>query len=277
MGKNDMSIMPARLEGIRPDGTMFATLYGELMLHPWRDPVAAMSDAYSLFHARSSAMGWLTRAVEHASVGAWGMNDAGQDPDSEVQGVHRIWFQVSVSDPLPDDRPLPVQPFLACAGNVVARMGTFRLDAIQVLLPVQSISKATDKYAVLTDAGWFADCNPHLTTRVRVILDGGQNPSIRSAAPKMVEWIQELKQEVFTCDAFSLTDDAKVLPPIFGDQLWLGPPQHRATFYGSLVEWSLDGLGWLALLLASASAQHGISTPLVLTVSHSEGSVLHSD
>jgi hypothetical protein len=37
---------------------MFASLHGELAVHPWRDPEAA-SDAYSLFVARSSAMGWL--------------------------------------------------------------------------------------------------------------------------------------------------------------------------------------------------------------------------
>ena len=30
---------------------------------------------------------------------------------------------------------LPVQPFLACAGDVMARLGTLRLEAVQVLLP----------------------------------------------------------------------------------------------------------------------------------------------
>lgn len=277
MGKDDMSITPASLEGVRPDSTMFATLYGELTLHPWRDPVAVMSDAYRLFYARSSAMGWLTKAAEHASIGAWAMNDAGQNPDSEAQGTHRIWFQVSVSDPLPADQPLPVQPFLACADDVVARMGTLRLDAIQVLLPVQSINKAADEYAVLTDAGWFSDCNPHLRTRVRATLDGGQNPSIRSVAPGMVQWMQERKQDVFTCDACSLTDDAEILTPIFGDQLWLGPSQHRATFYGSLVEWSMDAIGWLAAFLANASTQHEVSTALVLTVSRFEDVVSRHD
>jgi len=40
--------------------TMFAALYGELVLHPRPDPLAELSeDAYSLFYARSAAMGWL--------------------------------------------------------------------------------------------------------------------------------------------------------------------------------------------------------------------------
>ncbi len=265
---------------VRLDSTMFAALHGELTLHPWRDPVAATSDAYSLFFARSSAMGWLAQATAHASSGVWGMNDAGQNPDSGAQGPHRVWFQVSVIEPIPAGQPLSVQPFLSCAGDVVARMGTLRLDAVQVLLPVQSLdtssdasSHVSDVMALIQETGWFADCNPHLSTRVRVTLEGGQNPSIRSAAPRMLQWMQGIKQDVFVCDSFSLTDDAAVLKPGFIDELWLGPPQHRATFHGILVEWSLDALGWLAAFLASASSRHGVNTPLVLTVSPSEGLV----
>ena len=48
---------------------MFAALHGELAPHPWRDPLVASSDAYSLFYARSSAMGWLAEAAENASGG----------------------------------------------------------------------------------------------------------------------------------------------------------------------------------------------------------------
>src|SRR3954449_1888817 len=107
---------------------MFAALHGELAEHPWRD--LASSDAYSLFIARSSAMGWLTEAVETAYGGFWGMNDAGQDPRSQPSRV--AWFQVSLTEPLVT--VLPVQPFLACAGDVVARIGAFRLEAVQVLL-----------------------------------------------------------------------------------------------------------------------------------------------
>jgi len=63
--------------------TMFAALYGELVLHPRRDPLAELSeDAYSLFYARSAAMGWLTPAVEGAAGGLWGMNDAEAGPGS---------------------------------------------------------------------------------------------------------------------------------------------------------------------------------------------------
>lgn len=226
-------------------------------------------------------MGWLADAMENEVGGTWGMNDAEQDPVSGSQPSSRIWFQVALIDPIPAGRPLPVQAFLACAGDVVARIGTLRLQAVQVLLPVESLnasagasSHLSTVMALIQNSGWFADCNPHLSTRVQVTLDSGQDSSIRSVAPAMFQWMQEVRQDVFACDSFSLNDDdAVVLQPAITDALWLGPAQHRATFHGTLVEWSLDALGWLAAFLSSASSEHGVSTPLMLSANRSEGSV----
>lgn len=261
-----------------PNGTMFAGLYGELTLHPWRDFGAAESDAYSLFHSRSVAMGWLTKAAEGATGGFWGMNDAGQrGPDPDAQHPYAVWFQVSLSRLISPTQPLPLQPFLSCVGDVVARMGTLHLDAAQMLLPIQSIDALADTslrddglYDPLSSAGWFFDGNPYAITRVQVVLDGGENPIIRSVASDLFQWLQKIKQNVFVCDSFSLTDDTTVAKPTFIDDLWVGPPQHPVTFYGTLVEWSLDVLGWLATLLAGASFKFGVTTPMLLTVSRFE-------
>ena len=85
-----------------PNATMFAGLHGELTLHSWRDPGTAESDAYSLFHSRSVAMRWLTKAAEGATGGLWGMNDAGQQgPDPAAQHPYAVWFQVSLSRMFP--------------------------------------------------------------------------------------------------------------------------------------------------------------------------------
>ena len=94
---------------------------------------------------------------------------------------------------------------------------------------------------------------------------------IRSVAPDLFQRLQRIKQTVFVCDSFSLTDDTNVLKPIFIDNLWIGPPQHPVTFYGTLVEWSLDALGWLATFLAGASFEFGVTTPMLLTVSPLDG------
>jgi hypothetical protein len=257
---------------------MFAALHGELELHPWRDTLVAPPDAYSLFVARSSAMGWLTEAVQHTSGGFWGMNDAGQNPHSGSRPSRIAWFQVSLTDPVRAGRPLPVEAFLSCAGDVVARIGTMRLQAVQVLMPVQILgepegtsSRMNSAMVLLQEAGWFAGCDPHMKTQVQVAVDSGQDPSIPSAAPGMLRWMQELKQSVFLCDSLSLTDNEDmVLGPAVIDELWLGPAHHRATFRGTLAEWSLDAVGWLASFLAEASFQHGVSTPLMFTASRTE-------
>jgi hypothetical protein len=278
MREGDSSIRPDSVSTGRRDSTMFAALHGELASHPWRDPSFASSDAYSLFYARSSAMGWLTEAKENASGGLWGMNDAGLDAGPGSQSSRIAWFQVVLTEPVPADRPLPVQAFLSCAGDVLARIGTLRLQRVEALLPVQSLdppagtsSRLSAVTALLTDSGWFEDSDPRLRARVRVTLDGGQNPSIRSVAPEMLRWVQELRQSVFSCDSFSLADDDHVVlePPAL-DESWLGPGHHRVTFRGTLVEWSLDALGWVAAFLAEASSRHGVSTQLMLTASRCE-------
>lgn len=275
----------------RPAGTMFAALYGELTPHPWRDPDTA-ADPYLLFHQRSLGMGWLddvggtvhvtAAGVEEHQTGAaglWGMNDAGQEHPLARAGAPLVatgvplvaWFQVGV-DAVAADRPLPVQPFLRCAGDVAARMGTLRLTAVQVLLPVQGLDAAArPAYAptpALRDAGWFSGGDPRARTPVRVTLDSGRAPSIPAAAAWLREEIDRLDQDVFECESHSLLDhDPLAARPPFDDAFWNGPPGHRATFHGTLAEWSLDALGWLGGFVADLSAAAGVDTPLLLTAS----------
>jgi hypothetical protein len=80
--------------------------------------------------------------------------------------------------------------------------------------------------------------------------------------------MRTINQSVFALDSVCLTDDQNTAPqsPVI-DELWLGPDQHRSTFHGTLAEWSLDALGWLAAFLAEASSLHGVSTPLLFTAS----------
>ncbi|MEU4832261.1 hypothetical protein [Streptosporangium sp. NPDC023615] len=266
---------------IEPDDTMFVALHGELVPHPWRDPLVASSDAYSLFLSRSSAMGWLTEATSDASGGLWGMNDAGQGPGVGSEPSHIAWFQVSLTAPVPGDRPLPVQAFLSCAGDVTTRLGTLSLRAVQVLLPVRgpdpsaetppgTSSRLGGVIPLLQDAGWFADGDPRRRTAVRMTLDGGRDPSVRSAAPGMLGWMRGFEQDVLRCDSFSLTDDHPVPASPVIDELWHGPARHRATFHGDLAEWSTDALGWLAAFLAEAASLHGVATPLMLTIDRPE-------
>ncbi len=104
---------------------MYAALHGELTPHPWRG-AAPDSDAYGLFVARSAAMGWLAEAREGTGGGVWGMNDAGYTAASGPRPTRVAWFQAVLAEDVPPDRPLPLQPFLTCAGDVTARLGALR-------------------------------------------------------------------------------------------------------------------------------------------------------
>ena len=270
-----MSAEPAAVPGARPARTMFAALFGELVLHP--RPVAAgevSQDPYSLFYARSSAMGWLTPAVEGASDGLWGMNDAEAAPGSGAQPSRVAFFQVVVTEP-DLGKLLPVQPFLACAGDVMERLGTLRLEAVQVLLPEREASEDAQfaspsgmrvASSLLYALNWFADCDPRRRAPVRITLDGGPDPRIRAAAPAILHWVQEVRQEVFLVDSLSLADDDHlVLRPIPFEDTTSDAVHHRVTFRGNLAEWSLDALGWQAAFLAEGTARQGVSTQLMLT------------
>ncbi|NHD16026.1 hypothetical protein G9447_00790 [Actinopolyspora sp. BKK1] len=249
--------------------TMFAALYGELESHPWREPNSDR-DPYVVFHDRSVAMGW----IDEAAGGLWGMNDAGCDhPLAAPEIPLAAWFQVEM-EPVVGERPMPVQPFLRCAGDAAARLGVLSLQAVQILLPVHGLDVSSrPAYAPipsLLTAEWFGDSDPQSRTPVRVTLDSGQASSLSSAAPHLQEQIGRLDQDVFVCESLSPAEhDPLAIQPPFEDSFWNGPPLHRATFHGTLAEWSLDALGWLGGFLTELSAQHGVTTPLLLTASRS--------
>jgi hypothetical protein len=278
-----LSAEPAAVPGLGAARTLYAALYGELTPHP--RPAAQgepSQDAYSLFYDRSTAMGWLTPATEDARGGLWGMNDAEASPSSGPRPSPVAFFQVVLTEPARGGpaRPtlLPVQPFLACAGDVVARLGALRLEAVKVLLPEHDAdadarfgSRFLRTSRILLDAlGWFGDCDPQRRVPARVTLDGLADPLIRAAAPAITHWVREVNQDVFACDSVSLADDDHlVLLPTTAFEGQPGSDHHRVTFRGTLAEWSLDALGWLAAFLGDVTARQGITTPLMLTADRS--------
>ncbi len=253
------------------EGPMLAVLHGELEPHPWRDPSEA-ADAYGLFYARSEALGWLTPAHACAPQGSWAMNDAGQPEDPSAWLPQIAWFQVQVTHPLHPARPLPTQAFLNCIDDVMARMGMLNLKAVQLLLPLPNLGdparhSSIEALGVLLQAArWLTDGPPSRSTHVRVTLDSGQDPAIITAAPHMREYMQELRQNAFLMSsAAGIEQDAPVLEPAVQDDAWAGPSKYRAAFHGSLAEWSLDAVGWLAGFLSEVAARQGVHTPLLFT------------
>src|SRR5258708_33514847 len=171
------------------------------------------------------------------------MNDAEAAPGPRGQRCGVAFCQVVLTEPKLG-KLLPVQPFLACAGDVMARLGTLHLEAVQVLLPerdadedAQFASPSGMRVAssLLDVLNWFADCDPRLPGPLLVTLDGAPEPSIRAAAPAILQWVREIDQDVFVVDSFSPADDAHlILRPIPFEDPAADSVHHRVTFRGTL-------------------------------------------
>jgi hypothetical protein len=152
---------------------------------------------------------------------------------------------------VPAERPLPVQQFLRCAQDVTARIGTARLSAVQVLLPVQGIDPAArPAYAAVPSmlaVDWFGERDPAARTPVDVHIDSGRDPVIPTVARQLAQDLRDLEQDVFMCG-----DDEVTV--------------RGMTLTGELTEWSCDAIGWLAATVADCAARLGVRSPLHLAV-----------
>lgn len=275
-----MSEQPAIAQpGIDPAGygtagPMFAAFHGELAPHPWRAPESE-HDAYQLFYQRSVAMGWLddqssAAGDERAATapGLWAMNNATASTH-HADAEPFAWFQVECSTPA-SDRPLPVQPFLRCAEDTLARIGTAHLSAVQILLPLQGLAPASRPRNALVPSmktrAWFAEHNPQALTPVMISVNSGRDPSISAVTQQLTSRLGSLEQGVFLPGGSGSTGNDDTLAPPFADEFWNGPPLHGMTLRGELAEWSCDAVGWLAATIADSAAQLGVRTPLLLTV-----------
>lgn len=260
-------------------GTMFAAIHGELATHKWRD-ANSESDAYSLFLQRSLAMGWHDGAemvdtgngLQCQDVGAgglWAMNDAGWNHPLVPDEARLVsWFQVEVKK-VPCDRPLPVIPFLHCVEGTLDRVGKLRLEAVQLLLPVQGIDPSSrpsyDLIPSMRSLSWFQESDPQARVRVEVSINSGRNPLMTEVAQQLVEHLGHLDQTAFACTSYVGDSPETILSPPFHDSFWNGPPLHGVTLSGELSEWSLDAIGWLSEVVADSSALLGVHSPLLLT------------
>jgi len=272
---------PAAFGGARSARPLSVTLYGTFAPHPHRLAVAeeAAEDAYSLFHSRSAAMGWLTPAREGATGGLWGMNEGESWAVAGPQPARVGFFQVDVTGRAAGAL-LPLQPFLSCVGDVMARLGELHLHGLHLQVPERDAEDArllASRVAsraglmlemALSDAiNWFAECDPRLRSEVRVTLGAGPDPSIAAEAPGIVGSVKEIRQAIFACTSCSFTKEDRVVLGD-GDVDARAPEEayHGITLHGTLAEWSLDVLGWLAELLTEQASRHGAHGALTLDV-----------
>ncbi|GLY29103.1 hypothetical protein [Kineosporia sp. NBRC 101731] len=262
---------PGVLPGSPPSaGTLYAALYGDLSPHSLEEP---RNDPYALFHDRSRAMGWLDDRSGSADLlqapGLWAMNDAGSRNDDAPAGSDQItWFQVEAST-VPSDRPLPTQPFLACAEAATGRLGTLRLTKVRIELPTQALTTSPRASSTpipsLSVADYFLDGDPTTRAEVRVSVSSADGEGNRSSLNRLGEFLAGLDQKVFVVDGFVPPTPEPLTDPT-DNFFWNAPDAHGAVITGQLVEWTGETIGWLAGALADCFVHLGGTSPILVTV-----------
>ena len=245
--------------------TIFVGVYGSIQPHPWIEPGALEEDAYSLFVSRAVSMGWSSTGPDGLGDSLWGMNDAGQDWSQSDSPSRVAWYQVGLADPSPVNKPLPVQPILACVKDSLNRIGKLDLTAVQLLLPLHVGGSA--RAYLLSGLNWFGTSDLGAPVTLRVTLDTGEGDEVRRKAPEILRTLQRLNTGSFTVSSFSPEESFAVdidLPVV--DDLWLGESRHPVTFEGTAPEFSLDSLGWMIALFAEACRKAGVETTVLTTV-----------
>lgn len=231
--------------------TLGAAFFGRLDPHPWIAPESLTEDAYSLFNSRSHAMGWCTGGPGDL----WGMNDAGEDWTGASDGP-LAWFQVGLPGGPSPGQLLPVQPMVSCAASAIARLGTLRLDGLQLLLPVQYAG--VDWGSLAGDCAWTATCDPAAATTVLVRMEVATGDATQERLDALPGTMP-----LFVTDVVGPVEQLPVQPsplPVFFDERWLGTDLSRAALRVNLPEWSPEALGWLACAVVEACRSTGIDT-----------------
>lgn len=247
--------------------TVFCAVYGEIDVHPWIDPAAAEEDAYSLFVARSVALGWWTqpgteRWAMNDAAGAWQVADDEHDEaaaNAAVGGNRIAWFQVGLPQ---DDRPGPVQAVVACAQDVVERVGRVDLAAVQVLVPMRAAG-----LPVASGLGWFGLTDPAARTTLRVTADAGDEPTPGDRAVEVLEFLQQRHTGPFRVTGVG-ADPVEPQPTVAGEH-WIRPGRFPLTLVVEAPEWSFAAAGQLIDLVADACREVGTRGDVLLSVAQS--------
>ncbi len=81
---------------------------------------------------------------------------------------------------------------------------------------------------------------------MKVDINSGRDPSIAAVAPQLTDHLRHLDQDVFVCESQDFAGRDAVLPSLFNDSSWKGPPLHDVVSRGELAEWRVMRLGgWL--------------------------------
>ncbi|MGL5828451.1 MAG: hypothetical protein ACRC0L_02645 [Angustibacter sp.] len=246
------------------DSSLFLSIYGSLTQHEWINEVTD-ADSYSVFVSRAQALGWSSVVADGHQQVRWGMNDAGDDWRHGSPSGRAAWFQVGVPSPPPS--LLPLAEIVTCAEQTLSRFGSFTLTGIQLLAPVQAITHPTEASIaaeLLTRLTWFA-LSPPESARVMVTMDPGADDPLDTDA--ILAELRLLPSGGFVVEgAAPGHQDGTFLQPPFNEEVWLGDKRRPINLDAVVPEWTMDAIGFLAVLLTIASQRAGVRTSVLITM-----------
>ena len=267
------------------DPTMIMGLHGVLDPHPWVTRAIAQGDngddrndeteggleedVFSLAVKRAEAYGWSTTTLgpDGELDGArWGHNDAGGDWTVDGRVREAAWLQIAVAEGLRGQR-LPVLPVATVLGDILRRVGAFRLTGLHALLPTR-LAPGTTTFALVDAADWFAMTDPHpdAPTELTVTV-AGRGHGLSALAPRVGDHVRE--------SAFGLTTPVTALPPDhepgalahpLTGQVQTRGMRPAMAFRCRTREWAPDVAAWTAEVFLDALRAAGVTEPVLLTV-----------
>lgn len=241
---------------------MVASAFGAYRDRAWRDRLGdeVLHDHLSDL---SETHGWSASRHPQAPGGSrqplWEIFDAGPlhpAPEGDESALV-AWCHVGLLTP-PEER-LPAEELLACLDQAITRLGALDLRAVQVLLPLDSLS-VQDSRRRHRERG--ASASGATGDVVAVSMDAGQRHDTRKALAALAD------AEASTGRAPSRRGGvaARLPPYVVGDAFWGGPPADPATFMTRVSSWDLTGVGRAVAELADAAVVAGAQSPVMLTV-----------
>jgi hypothetical protein len=191
------------------------------------------------------------------------MNDASFDFSTTHQASRVAWFQVGIDEHRLTGANFPFHPLLACAADSLGRVGTLDVQAVQLLVPLQTAGAPT---LISSVPNWFNICDPAARIGVRVTLDSGEDPVMPQVADELAELVSTLARAPFEIEPF-FADSAHVqLQPEVTDGFWLGEGRHPVSFDAIAPDWTLDSIAWIANLFAESCRRIGVKTSVLINV-----------
>lgn len=247
----------------RPTGThtLIVGVQGVLTMHPWISDRERRNqldeDVFSLAVKRSRALGL---ADDGGSLnGVWHHNDAGDDWTQDGTSRELAWLQVAVAD---IEEPLPLPAGFAVLGDVLDRVGSWRLDGVHSVVPVAGAADARSSLATVWP--WFTLADPASTCGVRLRVAVVNPAALSSRADEIVDAANERGHGAVTFRAAEHRSEIEV-DALTGRTftrgmrtgLWL---ECRAP------EWSTEVAAWLCTIVVDALRASDVGRSLAVVV-----------